>query len=171
MASIWQMQPVQTAAKYFAAGCAVGTTMFVARKVSSMLRGDSTSACEGLAAELDSEEARTYFKQIVELDPDMGEILARLGPFQRFSKRAFKELLSACANAVTVRDLAYGSKITATKAFQVRRSYQKIIESIRILRAIVEPAVGLDIEDFDEVAVDFNAKVEQACTDIIQDQF
>ena len=52
---------------------------------------------------------------------------------------------------------------------KVRKAYQKLIEDVRIFRAIVEEVMPSAIEDFDDVAVDINAKVEQVCTDAIQD--
>ena len=60
-------------------------------------------------------------------------------------------------------------KVSFTASYEVRKAFQGVIEAIRHLRAVLEVKVPSTLDDFDEIAVDFNSKVEQMCTDAIQD--
>jgi hypothetical protein len=105
---------------------------------------------------------------IVAIDEDLAQIFARMEPFRRFSPKAFDDIIFVSLLAIQTRKDAY-EHLNATAAFKVRQSYQKIIESVRIFRTLLEKHLSTNIEDFDDVAVDLNAKVDQACLDIIQD--
>jgi hypothetical protein len=59
--------------------------------------------------------------------------------------------------------------LLATSSFKIREAYQKVIESIRVYRAIIEKKMPSALEDFDEVAVDVNSLVESRCIDALHD--
>jgi len=165
----WESKPVQSGLKSFAAGLAVCGLLWTTSAVNKFLGGDSQGGIKILRSGLGPEET-LLLDHITEYDNESAQLLARLEPFRRFQKTAFDDIIKAMAEAIDVRTKAYNAAITATSTFEVRRAYQKIIESIRIFRSLLEAHLGTEMEDFDEVAVDFNSKVEQVCNDIIQDQ-
>jgi hypothetical protein len=176
IAELWQLKPVQTAAKSLGAGLAVAGAFMLYRGASRAVFGSpDIEAQKALYAEL-PETMRTSVELLNTGDPEFVGIMARLLPFRRFSHQAYDALLLAMIAACETRLEAYQSGINAvtgglrpTAAFKVRSSYQQIIEATRVLRAILESKLPTALEDFDEVAVDINAKVEQACSDAIQD--
>ena len=166
---LWQIKPVQMGLKSFAAGLALCGVLWTSSKVSTFLGGDSQGGIKILRKSLDPEH-QAFLDNINESDPDMAQLLARLEPFRRFQTKAFDEIIKSSWQALQVRLDAYTTAINATSTFRVRKAYQTVIESIRIFRSMLEKQLGTEMEDFDEVAVDFNSKVEQVCIDIIQDQ-
>lgn len=165
----WQLQPVQSGLKSFAAGMALCGVLWTTGKIGKMLGGDSQGGIKILRNVLDA-PYQAMLDTINEADNEMAQLLSRLEPFRRFHPSAFDAIIKEANAAIHVRTEAYKTAVNATSAFRVRAAYQKIIESIRIFRALLEKNLSNEMEDFDEVAVDFNSKVEQACTDIIQDQ-
>ena len=102
----------------------------------------------------------------------MLEALARLGPFRRFAPDAFDHIVRVAYVATESKHQEYAKRpLTASASFRVRADFQKIIEAIRVFRAFIEGRMSSALEDFDEVAVDLNAYVEQVCTDAVQDTF
>jgi hypothetical protein len=165
----WQLQPVQSGLKSFAAGLAVCGVLWSTSAASRLLGGDSQGGIKILRASLDDKHT-AMLDVISEGDNDTAQLLSRLEPFRRFQPKAFDDIIRVTSEAIVVRTQAYNGIINATSTFEIRKSYQKIIESIRIFRALLENHLGPEMEDFDEVAVDFNSKVEQVCIDVIQDQ-
>lgn len=176
IAELWQLKPVQTAAKSLGAGLAVAGALMLYRAGSRVVFGSpDLEAQKALYAEL-PEGLRPSLELLNAGDPEFVAILARLLPFRRFSHEAYDALLAAMIAACETRLEAYNTAISPvtgglrpTAAFKVRAAFQGIIEATRILRAILEAKLPTALEDFDEVAVDINAKVEQACSDAIQD--
>jgi hypothetical protein len=165
----WESQPVQSGLKSFAAGVAVCGLLWTTGKINTFLGGDSQGGIKILRSSLDDDHAE-LLDHIAEVDNESAQLLSRLEPFRRFQKAAFDEIIKTMSKAIDVRLVAYKSVITATSTFEVRKAYQRVIEAIRIFRSLLESHLGTEMEDFDEVAVDFNSKVEQVCNDIIQDQ-
>jgi hypothetical protein len=171
MSQVWQMKPVQMGAKSIAAGSVIAVSLLLFNSATKKMFGRQ----EGLAvASLANEmpEDRSMIQMIEDQDPELLDILARLLPFRRFAPKAFKDLVVSCFLALELRESAYKeTPIKATTSFRIRQAFQKIIEDTRLFRAILELHMPTTLEDFDDVAVDLNAKVEQACTDAIQDTF
>lgn len=166
-AQLWEMQPVQSAVKSFGAGLAVVALMWTSKKAYGLLGSSRLTGVMDLRKILGPED-QIVLDQILVLDEDMAQIFARLEPFRRFYPNEFDLFLRRSLEALKTRQEALKA-VSATKAFKVRQSYQKAIEALRLFRALLEKQIGQNIEDFDEIAVDFNSKADQACTDIIQD--
>lgn len=174
--ALWQLKPVQTAAKGLGAGIAVASALWLYRAGSRAVFGSpDLEAQKALYAEL-PETMRESVELLNAGDPDMVSVMARLLAFRRFSTEAYDGLFAALIAACETRLEAYNTGINQltgslrpTAAFKVRASFQQVIEATRVFRAILENKIPTALEDFDEIAVDINAKVEQACSDAIQD--
>ena len=159
--ALWAMKPVQMAAKSLAAGTAVALTMWAVSGVSKTVFGDRTV----LGLQLLSEAGLNGLQDEVLID-----IMARLLTFRRFAPTQFDRIYNLARTAVAVRFAVYKSgQVTASKSFAVRKSAQQVIEATRVFRAILERKLETALEDFDEIAVDLNARLEQVCTDAVQD--
>jgi hypothetical protein len=163
--ALWEMKPVQASAKTIAAG-AIGVAAFSAF---GALRGPNDASLKNVKGVLDDSGLDDLFK----LDAECVEILSRLEPFYRFSPAAYRDIYESMLQAARIRHDIYEAKtasgILATSSFVVRSSYQKVIESTRVFRAILESKLPSALEDFDEVAVDLNAHVESVCLDALHD--
>jgi hypothetical protein len=103
-------------------------------------------------------------------EPEFLDIIGRLQTFRRFDTLAFYDIIVSIEKASQFKHFE-AIQANAATSFKIRANYQKIIESTRVFRAILEIKVPGALEDFDDVAVDINAKVEQACNDAIQDSY
>jgi hypothetical protein len=163
--SLWQMRPVQASAKTIAAS-AIGAAAFSAF---GLLRGPSDASLKNVKAVLDEPGLDELYK----LDAESIDILSRFEPFQRFSPMAYRDVYSAMLEAARIKHEIYEHKtesgLLATSSFTIRSAYQRIIETIRVFRAILETKLPSALEDFDEVAVDLNAHVESVCLDALHD--
>lgn len=162
--SVWQMKPVQQGLKSFAAGTAVCAAMWATTSISKYFSQSDIDRQEAIK-KLFPTRLTIYLNNIQETAPELLDLLGRLEPFRRFDPPAFDKIIEAMASA-HVRSVK-----SATDSYRVRAEYQKIIESIRFFRAVLELKMASALEDFDEVAVDINAKIEQACTDAVQDEY
>jgi hypothetical protein len=162
------MKPVQMGAKSLAAGTVVAVSLLAFQKASKKVFGtQDDEAKQVLIKEIPEQERAITL--VHELDSELLEHMARLCVFRRFDRTVFDKMFVSLSIAVTQRHDFYESGLTATSAFQIRKNFQMVIEDIRHFRAILERLMPSAIEDFDEIAVDFNAKLEQMCTDAIQD--
>lgn len=166
-AQLWEMQPVQTAVKSFGAGLAVVGLLWTSKKAFKLFGSNSLAGVELLRQSL-GPEAQKALDAILVLDEDLAQIMARLEPFRRFSPEAYDAILHTSLAALETKKRAY-RRVTASAAFAVRQAYQKVIEAVRLFRSRLDKHISHDIEDFDEIAAEFNSKVDQACLDIIQD--
>jgi hypothetical protein len=171
VAQVWQMKPVQMGAKSVAAGSVLAVSLLLFNTATKKMFGRQEGlAVASLAKEMP--EDLPMLEMIETQDPELLDILARLLSFRRFAPKAFKDLVVSCFLALELRNEAYKDlPIKATTSFRIRQAFQKIIEDTRLFRAILETHMPSALEDFDDVAVDLNGKVEQACTDAIQDTF
>lgn len=159
---LWAMAPVQTAAKSFAAGTAVVAGLWGFSKVTRLVMGRSEDAANQALA-----EQGLYGLQ----DPVLLETMARLTVFRRFSDDTFDRIYVSLLRAERIHMSAYKytTNMNASRAYAIRSAFQQAIEQVRIFRAIIERRMSTALEDFDEVAVDLNARVDQLCTDAVQD--
>lgn len=165
----WEMKPVQYAAKSVAAGSACAAVFLAFRTTSRLLLGNPDTEALQALREAVSEDLQELCDQ---LDPTMLEALARLSPFRRFEPDAFDHILrTAYVANLGLKEEYKQRPLSASASFRIRAEYQKIIEAVRVFRAFIEMRIDTALEDFDEVAVDINALVEQACTDAVQDTF
>ena len=171
VAQIWQMKPVQIGAKGLAAGTVLAVSLLAFNTATKHVFGRKDGeALESLKREIEDPNDQKIVEYLDFQDPDLLDLLARLLPFRRFHPNSYREMFISMFQATEIRYMAYEhGRITATTSMKVRKAYQKLIEDVRIFRAIVEEVMPSAIEDFDDVAVDINAKVEQVCTDAIQD--
>jgi hypothetical protein len=165
---LWQMQPVQFGLKSFAAGSAVAASLYVFKKFSG-LSSDVNDAVRALVEVMPQERDSIQF--LSEHEPEFIELLARLLVFRNFAKDVYFDIFHSMFYASEARNTLYETehKLSAKSSFYIRRGYQTIIEHVRVFRSILEQRMPTALEDFDEIAVDINGKVEQACTDAIQD--
>ena len=166
--SVWQYKPVQQAAMSLAAGTAIAT-VFVGCRAAMHYFEPKTSPADALIAGAPSLEASA--RELEALDPDFIEIFGRLMAFRRFQTEAFDAIVESACTASKARVKEYSVALTAPASARVRAAYQKIIETTRLFRAHLEIIIASALEDFDEVAVDIHAKVEQMCQDAIQDTY
>lgn len=170
MQRLWEMKPIQTGLQTFAAGTVCVGAYWLYKRASEYISGPSDAGLQLLLA-LNLKD-QDKLKDLYAQDPEMIDLLARLEPFRSFHKDSFDEVIVAMHAAVQMKLHVYQStSITATKSFKIRAEYQKIIEALRLFRAILEIKIATALEDFDEVAVDINAKVEQSCSDTISDSY
>lgn len=159
------MKPMQASAKTLAAS-AIGVAAFSAF---GLLRGPNDASLKNVKLVLDDSGLDDLFN----LDGESIEILSRLEPFQRFSPAGYRDIYVSMLEAARIKHKIYEAKtdrgILATSSFTIRSAYQKVIESIRVFRAILESKLPSALEDFDEVAVDLNAHVESVCLDALHD--
>lgn len=165
----WQMKPVQMAAKSVAAGSACVGLLLAFRTTSTFLLGRPDEEARKALIEA---VGPSLEKACAQLEATCLEALARLTPFRRFAPEAFDHIVRVAVAATLGKEHEYKSRpITASASFRMRSDFQKIIEAIRVFRAFIEVQMPSTLEDFDEVAVDLNAYVEQVCTDAVQDTF
>ena len=159
------MRPVQASAKTIAAS-AIGVAAFSAFGI---LRGPNDASLKNVKLILNE----TGLDELFKLDPESIEILSRLEPFQRFSPAAYRDVYLSMIDAARIKHDIYETKtdsgLLATSSFTIRSAFQKVIETIRVFRAILESKLPSALEDFDEVAVDLNAHVESVCLDALHD--
>lgn len=166
---------MQMGAKSLAAGATVGVALWAFKASASYFFGSSKEALTALVNTMP--DIKKELEQMAENESVLIEAFARLLPFRRFRPRAFDEMCLAAYRAAEGLRKAYSSggsahgHLNATAAFRVRADYQQVIERVRVFRAILEKELPTALEDFDEVAVDINARVEQVCSDAIQDTF
>jgi len=169
VAALWEMKPVQTGAKALGAGAIAYGAFWAFRKATEVIGGPPDSSLNALISEV------PHFKNRLKnlwasSDRDWVELLARLTMFRKFAPLEFDYVVEEVCDATDERRRLYAKvRMAATDSFRIRASYQKIIERVRILRSIIEHAIETALEDFDEIAADFNSKVEQASLDAIQD--
>jgi hypothetical protein len=175
VASLWQMKPIQMGAKTLAAGTAVVGALWVFQKGSRLIFGPREEHAYNTLKSVLSDEFKGLLDTLIQHDFEMVEILARMSVFRQFDSEAFQDIIFTTFLAVETRHEAYEkqskSGLSATSSFKIRAEYQKAVEKVRLFRAILEQKIPTALEDFDEIAVDYNAKSEQACTDAIQDTF
>jgi hypothetical protein len=164
----WQLQPVQSGAKALAAGTVVCATMWLYSKTTRYISGPKDGNYKALLKNI-PKLLHTEIEYMYLISPDWLDILARLEPFRRFAPAEYDAILIDTYEACKVKHIEYQGKLSVTGSLKIRKAFQKIIESTRIFRAILASVMSVAMEDFDEVAVDINSKVEQACTDAIQD--
>jgi hypothetical protein len=159
---LWTYAPVQTAAKSFVAGVAVVGGLWTFSKVSKLVLGNSQDAANRALADQGLHGLQ---------DPVLLESMARLTVFRRFSEDTFDRIYVSLLRAERIHMSAYSGKSTmnASRAYAIRTAFQKSIEHVRTFRAVIEKRMSTALEDFDEVAVDLNARVDQLCTDAVQD--
>ena len=169
VAALWEMKPVQTGAKALGAGAIAYGALWAYRKATEVIGGPTDSSLKAVISEM------PHLKERLEAlwaspDRDWVELLARLGMFRKFAPFEFDHVVEEVCFATEERQRLYSkARMAATDSFRIRASYQKIIEKVRILRSIIEHSLETALEDFDEIASDFNSKVEQASLDAIQD--
>ena len=160
-AKIWQMEPVQTAAKSLAAGTAVAAGLWAFQGVSKYMFGD---------ARKNALDALEHHGLVGLEDQPLVEAMARLLIFRRFGQQAYDACYDALKHADRVGRHVYTlGSMNASRAFAIRKANQTAIEKIRIFRAILEKRMPHALEDFDEIAVDINSRIEQVCTEAVQD--
>jgi len=165
MEDLWRYKPVQNGLKSFAAGTAVCAAMWAFNKVSRVFTVSESARQDAIKA-LFPVAFKTDLDDLAAVAPEFLDLLGRLEPFRRFDPAAFDKILCAVVAAAVPVDLK-----NASSSFAVRLRYQKIIEAIRFFRSILEQTIESALEDFDDVAVDLNARVEQACQDSIMDTY
>jgi hypothetical protein len=169
-AALWEMKPVQTGAKALGAGFVALGAMWAYRQASTSIGGPTDANYKMLLAQL---QKRLHSGLDIMWQSDEREwidILGRLEVFRKFAVKEFDDIVEEVIAATTLKRECYSrTKMIASESFAIRKAYQKIIESVRILRSIIDFTLNTATDDFDEVAVDINAKVEQAAMDAIQD--
>lgn len=161
---LWKMKPVQLGLKTFAFGSIFALSVYGIGRISEFLKGPKNANWLSLRQKYD-EESVDY---IWTYDPAWIDLLSRLELFSRFDVEAYKALIEAVRKYIFLRNGIEDSK-TAAQSFRIRSYLQKVIEAVRLFRAVVE--IKISIEDFDEVAADVNAYVEQICADAIQNTY
>jgi hypothetical protein len=162
------MKPVQMGIKTAAIGSGLAVLGYVLTRLTRYARGPEDACVNVVAAHID----RSLVEELFLMDADSVNLLNRLEMFQRFDKLYYKLLFTALYDASKIKQAAYSKKeMNATDSFSIRKSYQAVIECVRIFRNHLEKLIPSSLEDFDEIAADINAKVEQECTDAIQDTF
>lgn len=198
---VLQYKPVQVGLKTFAVGSLIGLGMYAWRKVSPApvaskslddlkikLEQFHASRDTGLDSEPSGHSGRgsepvsskdfnaQYLKDLFHdldtiwhYDPEWIDLLNRLETFRRFGFYSFDIVIRDLSMAYVIMNAEKIPSTTASQSFRVRREFQKVIESMRLFRAVVETQVP--IEDFDEIAVDFNALADKMCTEAIQNTY
>jgi len=173
----WELKPVQSGAKALGAGflalgayyAYVKTGDYIAKRSDTPLVTLKKYFFDRVSNDKRINEAN--FDSIWALDPDTIEILLRLETFRKFAPYEYGDVVLGFGDAVELKHKVYSTELKATDSFNIRRSYQVVIEKLRVFRAVVEKIIPSAIEDFDEVAVDINAKIEQIASDAIQDTY
>ena len=168
IASLWEMQPVQSGAKALGAGFVACGAIWAYRKATAVIGGPTDASLKGLISEMPHLESQLT-KLWESPDREWIDILGRLEVFRKFAPVEFDEIVAQVCHATDEKQKCYSKRLRATDAFKIRADYQKVIEAVRVLRSIIEHDLISATEDFDEVAVDLNSKVEQAAMDAIQD--
>lgn len=107
------------------------------------------------------------------MDDEFSDLFTRLSEFKAFQPSLFDSLEQAVKESEAVRNRIYSRKIPigSTNAFLIRSSYQKVIEVIRHFRAVLEHKFPDALEDFDDVAAEWNNKIETICNNAILDSY
>jgi len=163
---LWTYKPVQMALKSFGLGTACVGAMWAYGK---LLPKDKT--LDKLLETTDlTESLKETFRQIYSIDKDFLQMLDRLSQFRSFAKIQYDDLVYSTWIALRSKQLEYSKpSVGPSSSYRIRKEFQVVIEHVRMLRAVLEQSLPSCLEDFDEVAVDLNSKVEQICTDAIQD--
>jgi len=170
MPKLWEMVPIQTAAKSFAFGTLCVGSFWAYNTFVSY--GQSKIGLAFLEDPQVGHTLKSAVRSMIEHDPDLVQLLERLLLFRRFYPDEFDSIVTSSFIATETRHLEYQQEsFKASSSFRIREQYQRIIEDIRIFRALLEKSMPSAMEDFDEIAVDLNAKIEQICTDAIQDTY
>lgn len=169
IAALWEMKPVQTGAKALGAGVVACGAVWAYKKATEVIGGPSDSNYKLLVEDIPQLTSRLT-NLWSSSDRDWVDLLGRLSAFRKFAPLEFDDVVESVCSATEERQRCYTkAKMVATDSFRIRSAYQKIIERVRLLRSIIEHSLESAVEDYDEVAVDINAKVEQASMDAIQD--
>jgi len=168
LSSFMNLKVVQQGAKSFALGSILVASYYVLTKVAGLSK-NSDASLKAFKEEM-PQGMHPTLDLIATHDQDYIDLMLRLLCFRKFNTQSYDEIVVTIALALQIHEKLYAKKpVTHTASFQVRKAFQNIIERIRLLRAILEIKVPTTLDDFDEVAVDLNAKVEQTCNDAIQD--
>ena len=160
----FQMKPVQMSLKALAAGSVFAAGMYAYTTIKKKVLGPEDTTLLILKKEaLSSIDDLDY---IWAHDTTWIELLGRLVIFRNFSRSMFDEIIYSIRIALEKTESLNN---TASASFRIRSYYQKVIENVRLFRAILDTKIPVD--DFDEVAVDLNAYVEQLCSEAIQNTF
>jgi hypothetical protein len=163
--ALWQYKPVQAAAKTLG----LGALSYAAYASIKFVKGSKDASLKIVKPLLPYKGLDELFK----IDPEAIEFLCRLEPFQRFSPLSYKVLFMAMLEAAKTKKDIYNvqaaSGLKATSSFTIREAYQKVIEGVRLFRAVLESKLPTALDDFDEVAVEINAHVESVCIDALHD--
>jgi hypothetical protein len=159
-----QMKPIQMSMKALAAETIYATSMYAYNTIKKKVLGPEDTTLLILKKEaLSSLEDLDY---IWAHDTTWIELLGRLVIFRNFSRSTFDDIIHSIRIALEKTD---SLSTTAIASFRIRSYYQKVIENVRLFRAILDTKIPVD--DFDEVAVDINSYVEQLCSEAIQNTF
>lgn len=161
---LWQMKPVQVGLKTFALGTIFAIGMYGFGRVAENIKGPKDANWLSLRQKYDEESVDYIWAH----DPAWIDLLARLEMFSRFDVEAYNVLVESVRKSIYLSQTSPHEK-TAAQSFRTRANLQKVIEALRLFRAVVE--IKIPIEDFDEIAVDVNAYVEQLCADAIQNTY
>lgn len=162
---LWNYKPVQVGLKTFAAGSAFALIVYGAKRIQGVFSGPEDQKLKQLQEKCVG-SIQNDLEVIWDLDPSWIDLIARLETFRRFDNIAFDDLILHIRNSC---ELISAGTTSAVQSFKVRAQLQRVIESLRIFRAIVE--LRVPIEDFDEIAADFNSYVDSLCSDAIQNTF
>lgn len=165
---LWANQTVQTAAKY-AGAVGVVTLGFVGL---SFARSAYTSGTSKRVQEEIAEGMRPAAQRAAHaVGDDWLDLLHRLKMFAKFAHEDFEAVTEACAAFAREKAVAYERpKLSTADVMLLRKSLQALIEAVRLMRAVIELKSKTALEDFDEVATDLNAKVEDESSAVLLDQ-
>ena len=160
------MKPVQLGLKTLAFGSIFALSMYGFGRVAENIKGPKDANWLSLRQKYDEESVDYIWAH----DPAWIDLLARLELFSRFDTEAFQALVESVRKSIYLNaGTSTEDSKTAAQSFRTRANLQKVIESVRLFRAVVE--LKIPIEDFDEVAADVNSYVEQLCSDAIQNTY
>jgi len=169
----WELKPVQSGAKALGAGIlAVGAYYAYSKTGEYFGKHSDLSLINLKKFTLNDKRLKSDDLDLMwSLDPDTIEILLRLETFRKFAPYEYGDIVLAFYNSLKIKNECYQKDYTATSSFKIRKAFQEVIEKLRIFRAVVEKLIPTALEDFDEVAVDINSKIEQVSNDAIQDTY
>lgn len=163
---IFQMKPVQLGLKALAAGSLFAASIYAYSSIKKKVLGPEDTTLILLKKNDFSVEALNNLDFIWANDTTWIELLGRLVIFRNFAKNTFDDIILNIRNAMEKSEL---KEYSALSSYRIRSNYQKVIELIRLFRAILDKKIPVD--DFDEIAVEINAYVEQLCSDAIQNTY
>jgi hypothetical protein len=162
---LFQMKPVQLGLKALAAGSLFAASIYAYSSIKKKVLGPEDTTLLLLKKNDFSSEAIRNLDFIWANDTTWIELLGRLAIFRNFAKNTFDDIISGIRSAMETNVNEY----SALSSYRIRSNYQKVIELIRLFRAILDKKIP--VEDFDEIAVEINAYVEQLCSDAIQNTY